>query len=146
MGMRRGPALLALVAVVAALPLLLAGGRVAAADWPQLGGGPGHIGSTYGEQVVDSTNVSTLTRRWASSVGATTARTTGAAAVAGGIAYVGVFDTASPGTGSVYAFDAATGGRIWIAPVTGAPTATAVAAGRLYVTANASGASRVYRL
>ena len=144
--MSRGPALIALVFVVAALPLLLAGGQVAAADWPQVGGGPGHIGWTSGEQVVDSTNVSTLTRRWSSVVGSTTARTSGAAAVAGGIAYVGAADTATPGAGAVYAFDASTGLQVWNAAVAGAPTAPAVAAGRVFVTANASGSSRVYAL
>ena len=99
------------------------------AAWQQLGGSPGHAGTTA--QVV----APPLAMRWAASVGGHVLQAT--PAIAGGVVFISATDLGSGSTGGVVALDLATGGVRWrvatATPVRGGPavTGSTVAIGQL---------------
>ena len=144
--LRRSPARrFGVLALVTALPLLFAGAQIGAADWPQSGGGPGHISASLDETVVDATTVKTLARRFSGSI--SSSRPVAAPVVAGGSVLLSVLDSPTDqSSGRVYAIDSSNGRSLWKAMLVGAPTAPAAADGRVFVATNSSGLSRVYGL
>src|SRR5207253_7282453 len=93
----------------------------AIADWPQLGGGPGHLGA------VTARLDPPLRTVWADSVGGHIFG--GSPVVADGRLFVPVVDYAAGDAGGVVAYDLRTGARLWRAQSGAAVPGSPVVAG-----------------
>ena len=125
------------------LPLLLAGGRVAAAEWPQWGLGPEHLATTGADQALTPATVGGLRTEWQLSFPVPYPHA-GAPVVSQGLVFVGVDEYGNPCCWApsyvLHAADARTGAEVWAATLNGHVTTPAADRGRVFVVASGAGA------